>query len=85
MASSTPLLIPGTGTGGATNPPSTDPASMPGGEEEEEEEEEEAEEKEGPGLDLPMTMSASVILTHLPRDASAALAEVEGLDRGKGE
>jgi hypothetical protein len=62
-------LIPGTGTGGATNPPSTDPASMPVGEEEEEEEEE-AEEKEGPGLDLPMTMSASVILTHLPRDAS---------------
>jgi ubiquitin-like protein ATG12 len=84
MASSTPLLIPGTGTGGATTPPSTDPASMPVGEEEEEEEEE-AEEKEGPGLDLPMTMSASVILTHLPRDASVALAEVEGLDRGKGE
>ena len=43
------------------------------------------EEGERPGLDLPMTMSASVILTHLPRDASVALGEVEGLDRGKGE
>lgn len=39
---------------------------------------------EDPGVDLPMTMSASVILTNLPRDASQALQEVERLDGGKG-
>lgn len=39
---------------------------------------------EDPGVDLPMTMSASVILTNLPRDASQALSEVEALDKGKG-
>ena len=39
---------------------------------------------EDPGVDLPMTMSASVILTNLPRDASQALSEVEALDNGKG-
>ncbi|ERF76529.1 Ubiquitin-like protein ATG12 [Endocarpon pusillum Z07020] len=38
---------------------------------------------EDPGVDLPMTMSASVILTNLPRDASQALSEVEALDKGK--
>jgi ubiquitin-like protein ATG12 len=39
---------------------------------------------EDPSVDLPMTMTASVILTNLPRDASQALTEVEALDRGKG-
>jgi ubiquitin-like protein ATG12 len=39
---------------------------------------------EDPGVDLPMTMSASVILTNLPKDASEALGEVEALDKGKG-
>lgn len=39
---------------------------------------------EDPGIDLPMTMSASVLLTNLPKDASLALGEVEELDRGKG-
>jgi hypothetical protein len=39
---------------------------------------------EDPGVDLPMTMSASVILTNLPKDASQALEEVERLDGGKG-
>ncbi len=39
---------------------------------------------EDPGVDLPMTMSASVILTNLPKDASEALSEVEALDKGKG-
>jgi hypothetical protein len=39
---------------------------------------------EDPGVDLPMTMSASVILTNLPKDASQALEEVERLDEGKG-
>lgn len=39
---------------------------------------------EDPSVDLPMTMSASVILTNLPKDASEALGEVEALDRGKG-
>ncbi len=37
------------------------------------------------GVDLPMTMSASVILTKLPGDAKEALErEVERLDGGKG-
>ena len=31
-----------------------------------------------------MTMSASVILTNLPRDASKALKGVEEMDQGKG-
>jgi ubiquitin-like protein ATG12 len=39
---------------------------------------------EDPGVDLPMTMTASVILTNLPKDASQALGEVEELDKGKG-
>ena len=39
---------------------------------------------EDPGVDLPLTMSASVILTNLPKDASQALEEVEALDSGKG-
>jgi ubiquitin-like protein ATG12 len=37
------------------------------------------------GVDLPMTMTASVILTGLPTDAKKVLEkEVEGLDGGKG-
>lgn len=36
------------------------------------------------GADLPLTMSASVVLTGLPRDAHQALADVEALDTGKG-
>jgi ubiquitin-like protein ATG12 len=39
---------------------------------------------EDPLVDLPMTMTASVMLTNLPRDASQALGEVEALDAGKG-
>lgn len=37
------------------------------------------------GADLPMTMSASVVLTSLPRDAHQALADAEAVDRGKGK
>ena len=38
------------------------------------------------GVDLPMTMSASVILTKLPGDTREALErEAERLDGGKGE
>jgi ubiquitin-like protein ATG12 len=37
------------------------------------------------GADLPLTMSASVVLTGLPRDAHQALADVEAIDAGKGE
>lgn len=36
------------------------------------------------GADLPMNMSASVMLTNLPRDAHEALADVESIDSGKG-
>jgi hypothetical protein len=36
------------------------------------------------GADLPMNMTASVMLTGLPRDAHQALADVEGIDAGKG-
>lgn len=36
------------------------------------------------GADLPMNMSASVMLTGLPRDAHQALADVEAIDAGKG-
>lgn len=36
------------------------------------------------GVDLPMSMTASVILTHLPKDATQALADVEALDDVKG-
>lgn len=35
------------------------------------------------GADLPMNMTASVMLTGLPRDAHQALADVEVIDRGK--
>ncbi|CAI7645081.1 unnamed protein product [Penicillium glandicola] len=35
------------------------------------------------GADLPMNMSASVMLTNLPRDAHQALADVESIDSGK--
>ncbi|KAJ5991113.1 Autophagy-related protein 12 [Penicillium canescens] len=35
------------------------------------------------GADLPMNMSASVMLTNLPRDAHRALADVERIDSGK--
>ena len=37
------------------------------------------------GVDLPMSMMASVILTNLPRDATQALADVEALDDKKGQ
>lgn len=33
---------------------------------------------------LPLTMSASVVLTGLPRDAHQALADAEAIDTGKG-
>lgn len=36
------------------------------------------------GVELPMSMTASVILTNLPRDATQALADVEALDDRKG-
>lgn len=36
------------------------------------------------GADMPMTMSASVMLTSLPRDAHHALADAENIDTGKG-
>jgi hypothetical protein len=36
------------------------------------------------GVDLPMSMTASVILTHLPEDATQALADVEAMDDVKG-
>ncbi|KAL5336675.1 ubiquitin-like autophagy protein Apg12-domain-containing protein [Aspergillus crustosus] len=35
------------------------------------------------GADLPLTMSASVVLTSLPRDAHQALADAEAVDTGK--
>ncbi|KAL4865603.1 hypothetical protein BDV12DRAFT_174415 [Aspergillus spectabilis] len=35
------------------------------------------------GADLPMTMSASIVLTSLPRDAHQALADAEAVDTGK--
>ncbi|EXJ95182.1 autophagy-like protein 12 [Capronia coronata CBS 617.96] len=35
------------------------------------------------GGDLPMSMTASVILTHLPKDASQALKEVDEIDNHK--
>ena len=37
------------------------------------------------GADLPLTMSASVVLSSLPRDAHKALADVEAIDMGKGK
>lgn len=37
------------------------------------------------GADLPMNMTASVMLTGLPRDAHQALADVEAIDAGKSE
>ncbi|OAL26942.1 hypothetical protein AYO22_03886 [Fonsecaea multimorphosa] len=41
------------------------------------------EDETGPGGDLPMSMTASVMLTHLPKDASQALKEVEEIDDRK--
>ncbi|KAB8074517.1 autophagy-related protein 12 [Aspergillus leporis] len=35
------------------------------------------------GADMPLTMSASVVLTSLPRDAHQALADAETVDTGK--
>ncbi|PYH44119.1 ubiquitin-like protein ATG12 [Aspergillus saccharolyticus JOP 1030-1] len=35
------------------------------------------------GADLPMNLSASVVLTSLPRDAHQALADAEAVDTGK--
>lgn len=37
------------------------------------------------GADLPITMSASVVLSSLPRDAHRALVDAEAVDTGKGE
>ena len=36
------------------------------------------------GVDIPMTMSASVVLTSLPSDATQALAQVDAMDERKG-
>lgn len=36
------------------------------------------------GVDIPLTMSASVVLTGLPQDAHRALADAEAIDVGKG-
>lgn len=36
------------------------------------------------GADLQMNMTASIMLTALPRDAHQALADVEAIDAGKG-
>lgn len=36
------------------------------------------------GVDVPLTMSASVVLTGLPQDAHRALADAEAIDVGKG-
>lgn len=36
------------------------------------------------GVDLPLSMTASMILTNLPKDATQALADVEALDDKKG-
>lgn len=36
------------------------------------------------GANLPLTMSASVVLSSLPRDAHQALTDVEAIDTGKG-
>ena len=35
--------------------------------------------------DMPLTMSASVVLTSLPRDAHQALADAKAVDKGKGK
>ncbi|OJD19529.1 ubiquitin-like protein ATG12 [Emergomyces pasteurianus Ep9510] len=35
------------------------------------------------GADLPLTMSASIVLTGLPKDAHQALADVDAIDSGK--
>lgn len=40
---------------------------------------------EAQGADLPLTMSASVVLTSLPRDAHQAMADAEAVDTGKGK
>ncbi|OAP58260.1 hypothetical protein AYL99_07350 [Fonsecaea erecta] len=42
-----------------------------------------SEDDTGAGGDLPMSMTASVMLTHLPKDASQALKEVEEIDDRK--
>ncbi|EXJ72821.1 autophagy-like protein 12 [Cladophialophora psammophila CBS 110553] len=41
------------------------------------------EDDSGPGGDLPMSMTASVMLTNLPKDASQALKEAEEIDDRK--
>jgi ubiquitin-like protein ATG12 len=45
----------------------------------------EEEENEGVEAEAPLTMAASVVLTHLPRDASKALemAGVLGVEKGE--
>lgn len=44
----------------------------------------ENDEEESAGRDLPLSMTASVILTNLPKDASQALKEVDDIDDRKG-
>ena len=40
---------------------------------------------EDQGAELPLTMSASIVLSSLPRDAHRALTDVEAIDEGKGK
>ncbi|KXT04412.1 hypothetical protein AC578_3642 [Pseudocercospora eumusae] len=47
------------------------------------EDEEEEEEEETTAADMPMTMSASIILDHLPKDASKALTTAGQLEQDK--
>ena len=54
----------------------TDAAAMP--------DDDDNDRDEGTGGDLPMSMTASVILTNLPKDASQALRDVEEIDDRKG-
>ena len=35
--------------------------------------------------DMPMSMTASMIMTHLPKDSTQALAEIDKLDDRKGK
>ena len=40
---------------------------------------------EDQGAELPLTMSASIVLSSLPRDAHQALTDVEAIDEGRGK
>ena len=52
-----------------TSSPNADPSLVP---------------DEPPAPDLPMSMTASMILTHLPQDATQALKDIESIDDFKG-